>query len=387
MKKNLLIVTLTIAVVLLPSLMTGCNSELPGDAVAKVGEVYISAEEFDDAVAQEARYFGITEDEQPDTYRDIQRWVLENLVVSELARLEAVELAIQASDEEVQERLDEYVTYYFEDDQAQLVDQLAAEGMTLEDLKTDIREGIVNDKVQEEVLKDIADVPDEDVAAYYQENKSDYYVEASRRVRHILIVPTAGSAPSDSSESTAPGASTTTTVADTAGELTEADWAAALALAEEVKAKLLAGGDWTELASEYSDDLKTKDNGGDLGEVFLGETIAAFEEAAFALGLEEISEPVRTVYGYEIIQAISITEAGERPLDEVRDQIESMLLSEARAEAWQQWVETKKSQVGVIYRKDLQPTTTTLIEDTVTTLPADSPTTAAAQTTTTSLQP
>ena len=204
MKRNLLIVTLAIAVVLLPSLMTGCNSELPGDAVAKVGDVYISAREFDDAVAQEGQYYGISKDSPPEIYRDFQRWVLGNLVASELAHLEAAALAIEASDEEVQERLDEYVTYYFEGDQAQLVDQLAAEGMSLEDLKTDIRKGIITDKVQDEVLKDITDVPDEDVAAYYQENSADYYVEASRRLRHILIVPIAGSAPVESAESTSP---------------------------------------------------------------------------------------------------------------------------------------------------------------------------------------
>jgi foldase protein PrsA len=383
-KRNLFSVMLVLAALSLASLLVGCNSELPGDAVAKVGEVYISAEDFEDAVAEQVQYFGITKDAQPDAYQDLRRWVLENLVVAELARQQAEELGIEVTDEEVQDRVDEYVAYYYSGDQANLVDELTAQGMTLEDLQTDIREGMLTQKVEDEVLKDITEVPEEEVAAYYQDHKADYYVEASRNVRHILVIPEAGAASSESGQATTTTASITTTetasdTSSSSGALagtTDADWAAALATAEEVRTKLIAGGDWTELAKEYSGDFKTKDSGGDLGVVHLGETIAAFEEASFSLELEEISEPVRTVYGYEIIQVTSITEEGEQPLDEVRDQIESKLLSDKQGEAWTAWVEAKKSEVGVIYRKDLQPTPTTPAEETTTTVAADTTTSA-----------
>ena len=80
MKRNLLIVILVIAAVALPGLTAGCNGELPGNAVAKVGDAYITADKFESAVAEQAQYFGISEDTQPDTFRDLQQWVLENLV-------------------------------------------------------------------------------------------------------------------------------------------------------------------------------------------------------------------------------------------------------------------------------------------------------------------
>ena len=111
--------------------------------------------------------------------------------------------------------------------------------------------------------------------------------------------------------------------------------------------------------------------------------LASFEEVAFSLGLDEISEPVQTPYGYEIIQVTSITEGGQKTLDEVKAEIESTLLSQARDEAWNAWVEAQKTEVGVIYREDLplpsSPSTTS------TTVPPGSTTTTAtsAQTTTT----
>ena len=71
---------------------------------------------------------------------------------------------------------------------------------------------------------------------------------------------------------------------------------------------------------------------------------------------------------------ISITEAGQRSLDETRDEIESLLLADARAKAWDDWVAKMKAEVGVIYRKSLQPPITTPVEDTVTTAPAQATT-------------
>jgi parvulin-like peptidyl-prolyl isomerase len=389
-KRYLLIAILVLAVGTVTGFTAGCGGELPGDAVAKVGDVYISVDDFNEAVAEQARYFGITRDVQPDTYRQIEEWVVDNLVVNQLTLLEAEMSGIEVTDEDVKGRVDEYVAYYYGGDQAKLLEELSGEGVTLEDFQEDIRDGLVTEKVRDEVLKDISEVPEADITSYYQEHKADYYVEASRKVRHILVAPKADSTSPMSPDPVAIDPTTATTGADTgvpsgAEEVpSDAAWAAALATAEEVRAKLIAGADWDELAAQCSDDPTTKDSGGDLGVVYLGETIAAFEEAAFALELEDISQPVQTVYGYEIIQVLSITEAGERSLEDVRDQIQSTLLSDARAKAWYSWVQAKKAEIGVIYRKDLQPTTT--VEDAITTSPVDSTTTAPAQPTN-SMQP
>ena len=71
--------------------------------------------------------------------------------------------------------------------------------------------------------------------------------------------------------------------------------------AKDILARLEAGEDWAALASENSLDTANKDNSGDLGWFSRGQMVAEFEEAAFALEPGEISEPVKTTYGYHII--------------------------------------------------------------------------------------
>lgn len=97
--------------------------------------------------------------------------------------------------------------------------------------------------------------------------------------------------------------------------------------ANEVLAKARAGEDFSKLASEYSEDTTTKDNGGDLGYFKEGQMVAAFEEAAFKLDKGEISDLVRTSYGYHIIKVDDVKEERIKEFDEVHDEIEEMLIS------------------------------------------------------------
>jgi parvulin-like peptidyl-prolyl isomerase len=399
-KRRLLGTILVLIVGALAGLTAGCESELPGDAVAKVGDVYITVEALEKAVAPEASAYGITEKENPDTYKYLQQTTLENLIVNQLVVLEATGLGLTVTDEEVQTEFDSYVSSYQKGDRAAFEKALAEAGLTTDDFKQNIREGLLRERVKAVVVKDVTTVPEEQIAAYYEANKTNYYVEPSRQMRHILITPqatgvvttvTTATTPSVSTmgttaattSTTAASTSTAVSTATVSSAVTEADWAAALATAKEVRRKLVAGGDWTVLAKQYSDDFVTKDSGGDLGKVVLGEKIKDFEDAAFSLGLDETSQPLRTVYGYEIIQVTSVTKGGQQTLDEVRGQIESELVSAAQEAALNKWVEKKKSEVSVIYRKDLRPPTTVAVPDDTTTTAGPTSSTASTQTTTT----
>lgn len=379
MKRRVPQVVLVLAVTVFASWALACSSQLPGDAVAKVGSTYISLDQFNAAVAQEAAREGITKAAYGDRYdtilKGLQKYIVENLVVNELVTQEAAKLKLTVTDAEVNTELNNYLISYYGNNQSALNSDLTRAGLTMDDFKKNIKNGLLTNKVRAEVVKDVTSVSEAQIAAYYDANKSNYYVQPSRQLRHILIKPLAtGTA----TTTTLAAGSDTTTAGTAAAQVTSGDWATALATAKEVRQKLVAGGDWNKLASQYSDDFETKNKGGDLGTVHQGDTIKQFEDAAFALRLNEISQPVKTVYGYEIIQATGVTIGGQQTLDQVRDQIKSDLLSEAQDAAWNKWVDQKMKEVGVIYRSDLRPAaTTTTAEPTTTNAPAGSTTTVA----------
>jgi peptidyl-prolyl cis-trans isomerase C len=85
-------------------------------------------------------------------------------------------------------------------------------------------------------------------------------------------------------------------------EQTEAE---ALAKAQEVRKKIVDGADFAAVASQESDDAGSKVKGGDLGTFKRGQMVPQFEQAAFTLKIGELSEPVKTQYGYHLIRVES----------------------------------------------------------------------------------
>lgn len=92
--------------------------------------------------------------------------------------------------------------------------------------------------------------------------------------------------------------------------------------------------------------------------------VPEFEDAVFSLKAHEISEPVKSMFGYHVIQVTEISEARLETLEEVKESISSQLLHEKQGEAWLKWLESMKTQLGVTYREDMQPTTTVSTEPT-----------------------
>ncbi|ANB57731.1 PPIC-type PPIASE domain protein [Anoxybacillus sp. B7M1] len=90
--------------------------------------------------------------------------------------------------------------------------------------------------------------------------------------------------------------------------------------AQEVKAKLDKGEDFAKLAKEYSQDTGSAQNGGDLGWFGTGKMVKEFEDAAYALKVGEISQPIKTEYGYHIIK---VTDKKKKPsYEQMKDEIE-----------------------------------------------------------------
>ena len=138
-------------------------------------------------------------------------------------------------------------------------------------------------------------VTSQQVEQYYQQHQKDYQVPEEVKVRHILIkVPAGADAKVD---------------------------AAAKEKAQNILKQIKAGGDFAALAKANSDDPGSKEQGGELGEIQRGVTVPAFEQAAFSLQPGQVSDLVKTQFGYHIIQVEQKQTAHLKPLEEVRAQI------------------------------------------------------------------
>jgi foldase protein PrsA len=107
--------------------------------------------------------------------------------------------------------------------------------------------------------------------------------------------------------------------------------------AQDVLDQLKAGANWYDLAAKYSTDTSTKDNGGDLGWVYKGETVQAFEDALFALKPGETSGIVQSSFGFHIIQSL-----GTREVPLTADE-----LSAAQQTAFSAWLTDSLSKATV----------------------------------------
>ncbi|MCE5253637.1 MAG: peptidylprolyl isomerase [Actinomycetia bacterium] len=369
--KRLAVAVFLLALALSGGALAGCGGDLSADAVAKVGDVEIAENVFNQRLEEFGAQYGYSEETtDPETWRLFKLDVLEYLVTYEMAAQKAGDYGVEVTDEDVQTEIDTIIESYYGGDEEAFNEDLASSDITLDQLKANYKESMLMQKVYEQVTAAVSEPTDEEIAAYYEQNKDDYYIEETRTARHILIAPD-GEETNETTSTTGSNESSTTTT-----ELTDADWADALATAEKVRDLLRAGGDWAQLAAEYSDDSGTADSGGELGVVEKGEMIQEFEDALFSLELNEISQPVKTAFGYHIIQVTTIDEARQETLEEVTEDIRSTLLSQKQKAAWTQWIAESKTELNVIYREDMQTTTTVPTESTDTTLSGKSTTTA-----------
>lgn len=123
-------------------------------------------------------------------------------------------------------------------------------------------------------------VDDAELHSYYDAHKQEF---EQVRARHILIRVAGSPSPAE------PGKK----------DLTDAE---ALAKAQEIRKKLVDGADFAQLAAAESDDTGSKTKGGDLGFFAHGRMVAPFEQAAFSMRVGEISDPVKSQFGYHIIK-------------------------------------------------------------------------------------
>jgi len=144
----------------------------------------------------------------------------------------------------------------------------------------------------------------DDLVTYYDQHRDQYRTPEQVKVSHILI------------KTPVPGAD---------GKVDEKGVAEAQRRAEDLLKQIKGGGNFEELAKKYSEDPGSAKEGGSLGFIGRGRTVPEFEKAAFSLPKGQISDLVKSSYGFHIIRVDDKQEAHMKTLDEVKDEIEPVL--------------------------------------------------------------
>ncbi|MFC1657253.1 SurA N-terminal domain-containing protein [Candidatus Moduliflexota bacterium] len=150
-------------------------------------------------------------------------------------------------------------------------------------------------------LKDSVEPTDDELRGYYDVNGDEFATEEQVRAKHILFKVPESASPEEE--------------------------AALRERAEFVLAKAGEGVDFAELAREFSQD-GSGPGGGDLGWFGRGQMVPPFEEAAFSLGAGEVSDVVRTDFGFHVIKVEETREAGMRPFEEVEGEVREKVVEE-----------------------------------------------------------
>jgi parvulin-like peptidyl-prolyl isomerase len=201
---------------------------------------------------------------------------------------------------------------------------LQRQGRTLESFKRELRQA-VELHLQTERLRDLVVGPieptEQELSAYLEEHREDYDTPEEVHARHILIrVPEGAS---------------------------EAEIAQAKKQIEDIKKELENGADFAELAKKYSQDPGSAPNGGDLGFFRRGQMVKEFEDAAFSLEPGQISDPVRTQFGFHLIKVEEKKPAQHPELAQIRERVLKDYIAAERTRRFEQFYAELKAHAKI----------------------------------------
>jgi peptidyl-prolyl cis-trans isomerase SurA len=212
-------------------------------------------------------------------------------------------------EEYVDNQLADVLNSQFDNDRSKYLAYLRARGITIKEYRTEIEDDIIYNYEMHQMRKSQSVVSPVKIEQYYKENKEKFYQDDSVHLRLIQLARGNG---------------------DTDGELK--------GKAEAVLLRIRSGEKFDALAKELSTDSR-RAKGGDWGWQKRSDLKPEFSEPLFALPKGETTNPVITPEGAFLLYAEDRKYAGIQPLDEVREQVERILLADMSRESGNRWLE------------------------------------------------
>ncbi len=387
LKWSLGLVCLAFIIFYIPDFLRGSGADAAsGDTIAKIEGQEISTGEFKRTYqAQLQAYrsaYGANMSDQLLKQLGIEQQILNQMIDERAALAEANRLGIDVSDEEVRQRIVSLPAFqengaFIGEGRYQQLLRMQRPPMTPSEFEDNIHKSLViqklhgaltdwvsipdkeleqeyrrrNDKVKLAVVTFTADTfrpqvtaSDADISAYFEAHKNDLKIPEKRKIRYLLVdidalrakivVPPADIERTYNNNieqySTPEQVRASHVLLKTEGK----DDAAVKTKAEEVLKQAKGGADFAELAKKYSEDEQSAKNGGDLDYFGRGRMVPEFDQAVFAMQPGQVSDLVKTQYGYHIIKLVDKKTATTRSLAELKPQITDQLAYEkAQAQA------------------------------------------------------
>jgi len=228
---------------------------------------------------------------------DFYQRVLKDMVEGELLYQSVEKKGLAPTPQEIEAELESQKGRF--GGEAGLGKALESQGLTLDDLRLELKKEIGIQKLIESEFVPAITVTPEEKRKFYDENSAQMQRPEQFRAAHILILVQEGATPEAKEE--------------------------ARKKAGAIRSMLDAGQDFAELARKNSEDPGSKDSGGDLPWMSPGQTVPPFEQAAMALSPGQLSPVVETDFGFHIIKLHEKRSAGLMPYEEVEGRIDEFL--------------------------------------------------------------
>ncbi len=239
------------------------------------------------------------------------------------------ELGYQLSDEQFEEVLDNLRAENDFADNVELAAALAeSEGLTMTDLRRVMESQMLVSQVQQVEILNKVRMTDTEAREYYDQNMDEFTIPASATLREILVALAAGG-----------------------GRINAAAEESARTVAETTVARLRAGEDFATVAAEVSDS-PSKANGGLIGPLLVSEYSEGIQELIAALEVGEVSDPVRTGQGYQLVMLAEQSDAEARPFEEVRENISNNVFNDRRTEEYANYLRTLRDEAIIDWKSD-----------------------------------
>jgi peptidyl-prolyl cis-trans isomerase C len=278
------------------------------DVAAKVNGVPITTLELNRSFQAQVQVPYATVQEDPRA-KEVLRQILDNLIDRELLLQQAKSLKMAVPAQQVDTQMQQLLKRF--PSQEAFEQALTAQNLSLDAVKKDVERQMLRQQLVKKEILDKVTVSAGDVQTFYDKNKDKYVEEEQVRARHILIKVPPEASPADDTK--------------------------LKGKADDALKRAKQGEDFAVLATELSDD-SSKGNGGDLGFFPRGRMVAPFEEVAFALQPGQMSEVVRTQFGYHIIKVEEHKTGRALPFDEAKSQVKEDLTQQQTYERYQQYM-------------------------------------------------